>query len=85
VVARWILVWSLWLSTAVGAWLVITFIPDDHSLEWFGALLAGAVASVALVHLVKARPEGFVRELVYVAGGSYLILAATSVFLFIKG
>ena len=85
VVARWILVWSLWFGTSLGAWLVVSYAPHDHALEWFGALLAGSVASVAQVHLIKARPEGFVRELIYVAGGSYLILALTSIMIFIRG
>jgi hypothetical protein len=34
---------------------------------------------------VRAAKEGFVRELIYVGGGSYLILALASVYLFVKG
>jgi len=83
--ARWILILLIWLSTAVGAVLTIGFIPREHALEWFGALLAGSVAFVSLIHLIKARPAGFVQELIYVGGGSYLILAVASVYLFVRG
>ncbi|MEN9715526.1 MAG: hypothetical protein RJA35_993 [Actinomycetota bacterium] len=83
--ARWLLIWAVWLSTAIGAVLTIAFIPREHALEWFGALLAGSVAFVSLVHLIKARPAGFVQELIYVGGGSYLILAVASIYLFVRG
>lgn len=56
--ARWILILLIWLSTAVGAVLTIGFIPREQALEWFGALLAGSVAFVTLIHLIKARPAG---------------------------
>jgi hypothetical protein len=83
--ARWFLVISLWISTAVCAVVAIRFAPEGQAFAWFGAILAGSVATVSLVHLIKASPTGFVRELVYVAGGSYLILALTSIYLFVKG
>jgi hypothetical protein len=65
--------------------LAIQFAPAGEYFAWFGAILAGSVATVSLVHLIKASPTGFVRELVYVGGGSYLILALTSIYLFVKG
>jgi hypothetical protein len=83
--ARWFLVIALWVSTAVCALLAIQFAPVGQAFAWFGAILAGSVATVSLVHLIKAAPTGFVRELVYVGGGSYLILALTSIYLFVKG
>jgi hypothetical protein len=47
--------------------------------------LAGSVALVSLYHLFRAKPEGIVRKLVYVGGGSYLILAiATAYVLFLS-
>ena len=39
-------------------------------------------SQVSLIHLVKASASGIVKELVYVAGGSYLILAVASTYLF---
>lgn len=83
--ARWALITLIWLCTAAGAVLTIGYIPREQALEWFGALLAGSVAFVSLVHLIKARPAGFVQELIYVGGGSYLILAIASVYLFVRG
>ena len=83
--ARWTLVWLLWLATALGAVLTVAFVPQEHSFAWFGAELAGSVATVSLVHLIKASPAGFVRELIYVGGGAYLILALASIYLFVRG
>lgn len=83
--ARWLLVTLLWLSTLVCAIITIAFIPHEHALEWFGAILAGSVATVSMIHLIKASPAGFVQELIYVGGGSYLILAIASIYLFTRG
>jgi hypothetical protein len=83
--ARWALVWVIWAVTAIEAVLIAAFVPHEQAFEWYGAVLAGSVATVALFHLVKASPEGIVRELIYVGGGSYLILALTSIYLFIRG
>jgi hypothetical protein len=83
--ARWLLVTLLWLSTLICAILTIAFFPNAHALEWFGAILAGSVATVSLVHLIKASPAGFVQELIWVGGGSYLILAIASIYIFARG
>ena len=83
--ARWLMVSLLWAATACGALITIQVVPSENAFAWFGALLAGSVAAVSLIHLIKARPAGFVRELIYVGGGSYLILALASVYLFIRG
>ena len=83
--ARWTMVILLWLATAIGAFFTIQLVPSEHAFAWFGALLAGSVATVSLIHLISARPAGFVRELIYVGGGSYLILAFASLYLFFRG
>jgi len=83
--ARWLLVGFLWLSTLLCAVLTIAYIPHEQALEWFGAILAGSVAAVSLVHLIKASPAGFVQELIWVGGGSYLILAIASIYIFSRG
>jgi hypothetical protein len=51
--------------------------------EWFGTILASSVALVSLYHLFRAKPEGIVRKLVYVGGGSYLILAIATAYVFL--
>lgn len=72
----------IWFLVTVAA-IYVTFTQHaDAALAWFGAILAAAVASVCAVHLVKASKSHFVRELVYVSGGSYLILALVSAYLF---
>ena len=75
----------IWLLVIILATAVIVNEDTESALAWFGAILAGSVATVSVVHLVRARPQGFVRELIYVGGGSYLILAVLSVYLFLRG
>jgi len=83
---RWVLIITLWVLVVVCAVTAMVSAPDrEHAAMWFGAILAGSVAGVSLVHLFRAAKEGFVRELIYVGGGSYLILAIASVYLFVKG
>lgn len=72
----------IWFLVTLTAIYVMLTQPADHALTWFGAILAASVALVCAVHLVKASKSHFVRELVYVSGGSYLILAVASVYLF---
>ncbi|MEY3846843.1 MAG: hypothetical protein RJA66_1110 [Actinomycetota bacterium] len=60
-------------------------LESEQAFVWFGAILAGSIASVSIAHLIKAAPAGFVRELIYAGGGSYLILALASLFVFLKG
>jgi len=83
--ARWFPIWALWGATAILAVVTVTVAPAEHAFAWFGAILTGSVATVSLIHLIKASPAGFVRELIYVGGGSYLILAVASVYLFLRG
>lgn len=83
---RWTLIISLWVLVAISAAAaMVTAHNRENAAMWFGAILAGSVAGVSLVHLFRAAKEGFVRELIYVGGGSYLILAIASVYLFVKG
>jgi hypothetical protein len=83
---RWALIVTVWALVVVCAAFATLTSPDRaHAAMWFGAILAASVASVSLVHLVRAAKEGFVRELIYVGGGSYLILALASFYLFVKG
>ncbi len=79
---RWNLIIPIWFATAFLAIAVMVAIPGK-ALTWFGAILAGSVALVSLIHLIKASPTGFVKELIYVGGGAYLILAALSLYLFL--
>jgi hypothetical protein len=74
---------SIWAAVAALAIVAALTQPHESAVTWFGAILAGSVAAVSAVHLIKAKPSGFVRELVYVGGGSYGILALVSIYLFI--
>jgi hypothetical protein len=78
VVAIWVVVFTLALAAMQNS-------ESEQAFVWFGAILAGSIATVSIFHLIKAAPAGFVRELVYAGGGSYLILALASLFVFLKG
>jgi hypothetical protein len=81
----WIRVIAIWVVVAVFALAAIQNFESEQAFIWFGAILAGSIASVSIAHLIKAAPAGFVRELIYAGGGSYLILALASLFVFLKG
>lgn len=76
---------AIWIVVAVFALAAIQSFESEQAFIWFGAILAGSIASVSIAHLIKAAPAGFVRELIYAGGGSYLILALASLFVFLKG
>jgi len=71
---------TIWLVVAV-ATVGITFLDRQLALVWAAAILAGSLAVVSLIHLFKEDVDGFVRKLIYVAGGSFLMLASASVYL----
>jgi hypothetical protein len=81
----WIRVAVIWLVVSLLALAAIQSDESEQAFVWFGAILAGSIASVSIAHLIKAAPAGFVRELIYAGGGSYLILALASLFVFLKG
>jgi hypothetical protein len=76
----WIEIISIWVLVAI-ATLVVSFNSQgETALASFGAILAGSIALVSMIHLFLTGYVGFVKKLVYVAGGSYLMLAIASVF-----
>ena len=79
----WVQIISIWfVVTVVTTW--VTLVAErDAALAWYGTILAGSIATVSLIHLVKASASGIVQELIYVAGGSYLILTVASGYLFL--
>ena len=82
--AQLIIIWAL--VAAETLILVIGFSSEGQNVEAsFGAVLAGSIATVSLLQLFQNNAEGFVRKLVYVGGGSYLILAVATAYLFLKG
>ena len=70
----------IWVGVAI-ATVAITFLDRKVALVWAGAILAGSLAVVSLIHLFKEDVEGFVTKLVYVAGGSFLMLSTASLYL----
>ena len=81
----WLRVIAIWVVVFALAIAAMQHAEAEQSFVWFGAILAGSIAAVSIAHLIKAAPVGFVRELIYAGGGSYLILALASLFVFLKG
>jgi hypothetical protein len=84
---HWVEIIAIWALVAVSSWVLMVRSPAPwHTPEIaFGTILAGAVALVSLIQLFRAQPQGFVKRLVYVAGGSYLILAIDTLVLSLAG
>lgn len=85
--AKWTQIIAIWALVAiVTITLVVSSPAQGQQVEAaFGAILAGSIATVSLLQLFKNNAEGFVRKLIYVGGGSYLILAIATAYLFLKG
>ena len=81
---QWGQILSIWFIVAfLAVWAIAAQVSLSEAPVWFGTILAGSVALVSLYHLFRAKPEGIVRKLVYVGGGSYLILAIATVYVFV--
>jgi hypothetical protein len=84
---QWVEIVSIWVVVAfLTIILVVQVLPEGQEVEaTFGAILAGSIATVSLIQLFRAEPKGFVRRLVYVGGGSYLILAIATAYVLLRG
>jgi hypothetical protein len=80
----WLPIVSLWVLVALGAVIVILTMEQGEAIRSFGVLAAGSIALVSLVHLVTSHTEGIVERLIYVAGGTYAILALAGVYILLK-
>jgi hypothetical protein len=76
----WIEIISIWVLVAVATLIVTINVRGEVALASFGAILAGSIALVSMIHLFLTGYVGFVKKLVYVAGGSYLMLAIASLY-----
>ena len=85
--AKWTQIVAIWALVALltVTLLIFTEPTGEHVEATFGAILAGSIALVSLLQLFRNNADGFVRKLIYVGGGSYLILAAATAYLFLKG
>jgi hypothetical protein len=82
---NWLEIIVIWLLVLV-ATVALSLHFDKHQLLGpFAVILAGAAALVSLIQLFRAEPAGFVRRLVYVSGGSYLILVLATAFVWLRG
>lgn len=85
--AKWAQIVIIWVLVAIVTGTLVFGFPNlGQQVEAsFGAILAGSIATVSLLQLFKDNAQGFVRKLIYVGGGSYLILAIATAYLFLKG
>ena len=82
---NWFEIIAIWCLVLVGAIVVALNLDQTHIFAAFATVLAGSLALVSLVQLFRAEPEGFVRRLVYVGGGSYLILVLATAVIWLRG
>ncbi len=82
---NWLEIILIWLTVAVLTVALVSQVSKAEILAPFAAILAGSLAFVSLIQLFRAEPKGFVRRLVYVGGGSYLILTLATAFVWLRG
>ena len=82
---NWLEIVLIWLTVAVLTVVLVSQVSKADILAPFAAILAGSLAFVSLIQLFRAEPRGFVRRLVYVGGGSYLILTLATAFVWLRG
>ena len=80
----WIPIASVWALVAVGAVIVVLTMDQGEAIRGSGVLAAGALAIVSLFHLVTSHTGGRVERLIYVAGGTYAILALAGFYILLK-
>jgi hypothetical protein len=82
---NWLEIILIWLTVAVMTVISTFTVSREHILGPFAAILAGSLALVSLIQLFRAEPKGFVRRLIYVGGGSYLILTIATAYIWLRG
>ena len=82
---NWLEIILIWIFVAVLTVVLVSQVSKSEILGPFAAILAGSLAFVSLIQLFRAEPKGFVRRLVYVGGGSYLILNLATAFVWLRG
>ena len=81
---NWLEIILIWMMVAVMTVALVVSLPRSVILGPFAAVLAGSLALVSMVQLFRAEPKGFVRRLVYVGGGSYLILTIATAYVWFR-
>lgn len=82
---NWLEIILIWLAVAILTVVLVSQFSRAEILAPFAAILAGSLAFVSMIQLFRAEPKGFVRRLVYVGGGSYLILTLATAFVWLRG
>ena len=76
---QWFQIISIWVvvfALGIGSFLLL---EGDAVYTAFATLAAGSIALVSIEHLISAKAKDTVRQQVYVAAGSFAILAILTV------
>lgn len=76
-----IAIWVAVLALGVGS---LMFLEGDAIYTAFATLAAGSIAAVSIEHLISAKAKDTVRQQVYVAAGSFAILAILTLITFLS-
>ena len=82
---NWLEIIAIWALVLVSTIALVLRYEKHQLLGPLAVVLAGALALVSLIQLFRSEPAGFVRRLVYVGGGSYLILVAATALVWLRG
>ena len=82
---NWFEIIAIWCLVLIAAVALSLKFDEVHIFAAFATVLAGSLALVSLIQLFRAEPQGFVRRLVYVGGGSYLILVLATAVIWLRG
>lgn len=79
-IKHWAPIVGIWLLVSGLALFASLAVEAQDRFPIFGMLAAGSLALVSLQHLVVARPNETVRQMVYVATGSLAIIVIATAF-----
>ncbi|MCU1545799.1 MAG: hypothetical protein JWP30_899 [Homoserinimonas sp.] len=65
----------VWVAAALGAVLILVFVPSGQQLLWMPVTLAAATLVTFCIQLGVARKEGLVNRVMASMGGCVAILA----------
>lgn len=68
----------VWLSAALGAAMVLSFVPVGEHFRWLQVTLAAATIGTFVVQLALDRKDGLVNRIMASLGGAVVILAIAS-------
>ncbi|NLT26692.1 MAG: hypothetical protein GXX90_08620 [Microbacteriaceae bacterium] len=75
----------VWGASLLAAVLIGLLAGDDRRLAWVSIAMLMLVFVAAIVHLVIAKPEGFIHRMTVSLGGAAVVLTAASLVFLLTG